>query len=69
MPSGIAVAASPALWIRSASSATLPEATNTATWATRGERQHAERERDGAEALAGALDRVVDEPVRMPVRM
>src|SRR4051812_16772237 len=33
MPGGSAVAASPALWIRSASSATLPEAAKTATWA------------------------------------
>ena len=31
--SGIAVAASPKLWMRSASSATLPEATKTTSWA------------------------------------
>ena len=34
MPSGNAVAASPKLWIRSASSATLPLARKTAVWAS-----------------------------------
>ena len=52
-PSGMAVTASPQLWTRSASSATLPEATNSTTWAVRGEGQH-------AAALAG--------PARTPSR-
>ena len=34
MPSGTAVRASPELWMRSASSATLPETTKIAAWAT-----------------------------------
>ena len=34
MASGNAVAASPKLWMRSASRATLPDATNTAVWAS-----------------------------------
>jgi hypothetical protein len=34
MARGMAVAASPKLWMRSASRAMLPEATNTIVWAT-----------------------------------
>ena len=45
----------------------LPEARKTAACAGGGEAEHDQRERDRPHALAGALDRVVDEPVRVPV--
>ena len=61
--------ASPALWIRSASSATLPDATKMTVCAAAVSAEHSERQRDRPHALARALDRVVHEAVAVGVAM
>ena len=68
MPSGIAVSASPKLWIRSASNATDPESDEDRRLRRR--RSSPRTARLMATALtpvAGADDRAVDEPVRVAV--
>ena len=65
MPSGIAVSASPKLWIRSARSATIRSREDRGL--QRGEPQHGEADRDGAHPVARTRDRAVDQPVRVPV--
>ena len=67
MPSGTAVSASPKLWIRSASSATEPDSDEDDRLGDRGEAEDAERDEDRADAGARALDRRVDQPVRVTV--
>ena len=54
IPSGIAVAASPVLWIRSASRATLPEAAKTTAWtpAVSASTSNAKARREGRRASA-----------------
>ena len=66
IPSGIAVSASPKLWIRSASSATDLESDEDRGWAAAVTARIA-RLIDGPDAGAGAHDRAVDESVGVPV--
>src|SRR4051794_29203656 len=65
IPSGMAISASPALWMRSASSATLPESTNTTACSAAVSARM--RQRHGSNALARPLDALIDEAVRMAV--
>ena len=65
--SGTAVSASPKLWIRSASSATEPDSDEDDRLRDRGERRARPARQHRAHAGARALDRVVDETVRVAV--
>jgi hypothetical protein len=64
MPSGIAVAASPKLWIRSARRATLPVDRDLRQ---RRQAKHREREADRLQSLPRALDAGVDQAVAVAV--
>ena len=50
MASGMAVSASPPLWIRSASSATEPDIANTTAWSAAVDAEHPEADRHRAHA-------------------
>ena len=61
------MSASPKLWIRSASSATDPEAMKISVCASGGHAEHGEADGDCFDALAGADDRAVDQAVGVAV--
>ena len=67
MPSGIAVSASPKLWIRSARSATEPESAKIASCAAAAIAEDDQADRDGLDAFVRPDDRAVYESVRVAV--
>ena len=66
MPSGTAVRASPKLWIRSARSATDPDARKITAWIAAVAPSTARLDSDRPHAVPRAQDRTVDEAVRVP---